>query len=126
MQPLPKNVSITGLSIVLSLQLYQNPKMTSYLPTISFPQCQSSTNAGGSHGGNHCHRDKLQDQSELMCFHFSNALVARPVGQKEINDTPAAQAAPDKEWKLTPPCRRPPGRSGSNNVPGAAKRGFEG
>ena len=41
MQPLPKNVSITGLSIVLSLQLYQNPKMTSYLPTISFPQCQS-------------------------------------------------------------------------------------
>jgi len=56
------------------------------------------TNAGGSHGGNHCHRDKLQDQSELMCFHFSNALVARPVGQKEINNTPAAQAALDKEW----------------------------
>ena len=47
------------------------------------------SNAGGSHGGNHCHRDKLQDQSELMCFHFSNALVARPVGQKEINNTPA-------------------------------------
>ena len=56
------------------------------------------SNAGGSHGGNHCHRDKLQDQSELMCFHFSNALVARPVGQKEINNIPAAQAAPDKEW----------------------------
>ena len=33
-----------------------------------------------------------------MCFHFSNALVARPVGQKEINNTPAAQAALDKEW----------------------------
>ena len=48
--------------------------------------------------GNHCHRDKLKDQSELMCFHFSNALVARPVGQKEINNTPAAQAALDKEW----------------------------
>ena len=58
------------------------------------------SNAGGSptYGGNHCHRDKLQDRSELMCFHFSNPLVARPVGQKEINNTPAAQAAPDKEW----------------------------
>ena len=56
------------------------------------------SSSGGSHGGNHCHRDKLQDQSELMCFHFSNALVARPVGQKEINNTPAAQAALDKEW----------------------------
>ena len=53
---------------------------------------------GGSHGGNQCHRDKLKDQSELSCFHFSNALVARPVGQKEINNTPAAQAALDKEW----------------------------
>ena len=53
---------------------------------------------GGSHSGNQCHRDKLKDQSELSCFHFSNALVARPVGQKEINNTPAAQAALDKEW----------------------------
>ena len=33
-----------------------------------------------------------------MCFHFSKALVARPVGQKEINNTPAAQAALDKKW----------------------------
>ena len=56
------------------------------------------SNPGRSHGGNHCHRDKLKDQSELMYFHFSNALVARPVGQKEINNTPAAQAALDKEW----------------------------
>ena len=56
------------------------------------------SNPGGSHGGNHCHRDKLQDRSDLMCFQFSNALVARPVGQKEINNTPAAQAALDKEW----------------------------
>ena len=63
---------------------------------ISFPQRRSSP--GGSHGGNQCHRDELQDQSELMCFHFSNALVARPVEQKEINNTPAAQAALDKEW----------------------------
>ena len=63
------------------------------------------SNLGGSHGGNHCHRNKLQDQSELMCFHFSNALVARPVGQKEINNTPAAQAALDKEWNnLTSKC----------------------
>ena len=46
------------------------------------------SNSGGSHGGNHCHRDKLQDQSELMCCHFSDALVARP----------AAQDALDKEW----------------------------
>ena len=46
------------------------------------------SNSGSSHGGNHCHRDKLQDQSELMCCHFSDALVARP----------AAQDAPDKEW----------------------------
>ena len=60
------------------------------LPVIS--------NAGGSHGGNNCHRDKLQDQSEIMCFHFCIALVARPVGQEEINNTPAAQAALDKEW----------------------------
>ena len=58
----------------------------------------SSPIRGGSHGGNHCRRDKLQDQSELMCFHFSKALVARPVGQKEINNTPAAQAALDKKW----------------------------
>ena len=56
------------------------------------------SNPGGSHGGNHCHRDKLQDRSDLMCFQLSNALVARPVGQKEINNTPAAQAALDKEW----------------------------
>ena len=33
-----------------------------------------------------------------MCFHFSNALVARPLGQKEINNTPAAQTALEKEW----------------------------
>ena len=62
------------------------------------PAMPVTFNPGGSHGGNHCHRDKLKDQSELMCFHFSNALVARPVGQKEINNTPAAQAALDKEW----------------------------
>ena len=62
------------------------------------PAMPVTCNPGGSHGGNHCHRDKLKDQSELMCFHFSNALVARPVGQKEINNTPAAQAALDKEW----------------------------
>ena len=62
------------------------------------PAMPVTSNPGGSHGGNHCHRDKLKDQSELMCFHFSNALVARPVGQKEINNTPAAQAALDKEW----------------------------
>ena len=62
------------------------------------PAMPVTCNSGGSHGGNHCHRDKLKDQSELMCFHFSNALVARPVGQKEINNTPAAQAALDKEW----------------------------
>ena len=42
MQPLPKNVNTTGLLIVLPLQLYQNPKIMSNLPTISFPQCQSS------------------------------------------------------------------------------------
>ena len=35
-----------------------------------------------------------------MCFHFLNALVARPVGQKELNNTPAAQAALDKEWNI--------------------------
>ena len=64
----------------------------------SIPTMPVTCNPGGSHGGNHCHRDKLKDQSELMCFHFSNALVARPVGQKEINNTPAAQAALDKEW----------------------------
>ena len=62
------------------------------------PAMPVTCNPGGSHGGNHCHRDKLKDQSELMCFHFPNALVARPVGQKEINNTPAAQAALDKEW----------------------------
>ena len=45
------------------------------------PAMPVTFNPGGSHGGNHCHRDKLKDQSELMCFHFSNALVARPVGQ---------------------------------------------
>ena len=42
MQPLPKNASITGLLIVLPLQLYLNPKRKSNLPMISFPQCQSS------------------------------------------------------------------------------------
>ena len=56
------------------------------------------SNSGGLHGGNQCHREKLHDYSELSCFHYSNALVARPVGQKEINNTPAAQAALDKEW----------------------------
>ena len=37
--------------------------------------------------------------NQNSCVFFSNPLVARPVGQKEINNTPAAQAAPDKEWK---------------------------
>ena len=67
-------------------------------PDDFIPAMPVTCNTGGSHGGNQCHRDKLKDQSELMCFHFSNALVARPVGQKEINNTPAAQAALDKEW----------------------------
>ena len=42
------------------------------------PVMPVTSNVGGSHGGNHCHRDKLQGQSELMRFHFSNALVAMP------------------------------------------------
>ena len=67
-------------------------------PDEFIPAMPVTCNPGGSHGGNQCHRGKLKDQSELMCFHFSNALVARPVGQKEINSTPAAQAALDKEW----------------------------
>ena len=50
------------------------------------------SNPGGPRGGNHCHREKLQDRSNLMCFRFSNALVASPVGQKEMNNTRAAQA----------------------------------
>ena len=36
-------------------------------------------NPGGTHGGNQCYREKLE-------------------GQKEINNTPAVQAALDKEW----------------------------
>ena len=78
-QPSPKNVSITELLIVESKgDVQTSDDFIPVMPVIS--------NAGGSHGGNHCHRDKLQDQSELMCFHFSNALVARPLGQKEINN----------------------------------------
>ena len=74
------------------------PKDVENVPDDFIPAMPVISNPGGSHGGNHCHRDKLKDQSELMCFHFSNALAARPVGQKEINNTPAAQAALDKEW----------------------------
>ena len=39
------------------------------------------------------HRPKIPEH----CFPFS-ALVARPVGKKEIQNTPSAQAAMDKEW----------------------------
>ena len=46
MQPLPKNVSITGLLIVLQHQPYQNPKMMFKPPMISFPWCQSSPMRG--------------------------------------------------------------------------------
>ena len=35
--------------------------------------------SGSSRGGNHCHR-------ELMRFHASNALLTKPVGQKEISN----------------------------------------
>jgi hypothetical protein len=66
------------------------------VPDDFIPAMPVISDSGGSHGGSQCHRDKLHDQSELMCFHYSNALVARPVGQKEINNTPAAQAA--LEW----------------------------
>ena len=69
------------------------PKSSEDVSGDFIPAMPVISNPGGSHGGNHCLRDKLQNQSELMCFHFSTALVARPVGQKEINNTPAAQAA---------------------------------
>ena len=74
------------------------PKGSESVSDDFIPAMPVISNLGGSHGGNHCHRDKLQDQSELMCLYFSNPLVARPVGQKEISNTPASQAAPDKEW----------------------------
>ena len=67
-------------------------------PEDFIPAVPVVSNLGGLHGGNKCHRDKFQGQSEVMCHNFSNALVARPVGQKEINNIPAAQTAPDKEW----------------------------
>ena len=69
------------------------PKSEEVVPEDFVPATPVISNLGGSHGGNQCHRDKL-----LTCSHFKNALVARPVGQKEINNTPAAQAALDKEW----------------------------
>ena len=28
------------------------------------------SHSGGSRGGKHCHQDKLQDRSDLMCFQF--------------------------------------------------------
>ena len=93
MQLLPGNRNTTALLIDWPHQLHLDPKVRKLFQKISFPQRRSSPIWGGSHGGNQCHRDKL-----LMCSHFKNALVARPVGQKEINNTPAAQAALDKEW----------------------------
>jgi hypothetical protein len=46
------------------------PKSSESVSDDFIPAMPVISNLGGSHGGNHCHRDKLQDQSELMCFFF--------------------------------------------------------
>ena len=55
-------------------------------------------NSSSKHEGTRVHRDKLAEHHEYAYDFIMNALVARPVGQKEINNNPAAQAALDKEW----------------------------
>ena len=44
------------------------------------------------------HREKNSMTHEPSYHAIMNAFVARPVGQKEINNTPAAKSALDKEW----------------------------
>ena len=44
------------------------------------------------------HREKISMTHEPSYHAIMSALVARPVGQKEINNTPAAKNALDKEW----------------------------
>ena len=46
----------------------------------------------------HDHRDRLATAHELVKDMILNALVARPVGPKEVGENPAAQASLDLEW----------------------------
>ena len=55
-------------------------------------------NSSSKHEGTRVHRDKLAEHHEYAYGFIMNAFVSRPVGQKEINNNPAAQAALDKEW----------------------------
>ena len=98
MRRLQKNVNTTGFSIEWPLQLNINPKVVKVFPMISFPQCRSSPIWGGRMVETIAIETSFRI-NQNSCVFFSNPLVARPVGQKEINNTPAAQAAPDKEWK---------------------------
>ena len=41
------------------------PSTTDFIPAMPV-----FSNPGGTRGGNQCHRDKLQDRSDLMCFQF--------------------------------------------------------
>ena len=54
--------------------------------------------ASSAHDGTKTHREKPAERHEQAYDLIMKALVARPVGQKEINSNPAAQAAFDKEW----------------------------
>ena len=66
MRLLPKNVNIAGLLIGLATSAVSESKHD-VIPSDDFiPAMRVIPNSGGSHGGNHCHRDKLQDQSELI------------------------------------------------------------
>ena len=46
----------------------------------------------------HVHRDRLATAREIVKDMILNALVARPVGPKEVSENPAAQASLDLEW----------------------------
>ena len=71
--------------VITKLAATAEPKSKSSednVPDDFIPAMPVISDSGGSHGGSQCHRDKLHDQSELMCFHFRMLLWQGPLARR--------------------------------------------
>ena len=84
------------------LELKAKPESSGGTPTMDDdsdpPPAMPVISDSGSASDKFVHREKNSMLHEPSYYAIMNALVARPVGQKEINNTPAAKSALDKEW----------------------------
>ena len=83
MLQLPKNVSTTGLLIVLPLQLSKNPRMPNH-QMISFPQCQSPTIRGARMVETIATETSLRINQSSCAFIFPMHLWQDPLDRRRL------------------------------------------